>query len=257
MSEPPSSFNIRTAWNQTAAAYQARLGQSLAGVTYGALAPAESELNLLGELRGRRVLDLGCGGGQNAVACARAGALVTGIDLSASQLAYAHALAAEQRLAIRFVEGDAADLAALLAPGFDLILTVQALQYVDNLPRTLTACREMLEPGGRLVVSLDHPIRDCFFDQEEDELAGYPVRSYFDPSPLCWSFDAAHPMQSHHRTVAGWLLSLHEAGFALRGLFEPPVPPDLLNELWPDDSPLAPLRALPHTLILDAVPAQN
>ena len=42
--------------------------------------------------------------------------------------------------------------------------------------------------GGRLVVSLDHPFRDCFSDDAEDEMSITPVRSYFSNEPMRWQW---------------------------------------------------------------------
>lgn len=247
---PP--FEMAAAWERAASAYQSRQPPFEGKIAYGALAPTEAELNLLGDLAGRSVLDLGCGGGQNAVACALAGAEVTAMDVSAAQLAFARKLAAAHQVSVRFIQGDAADLARLVEPGIDLILALQLFQYVQALVPALTACRDVLHPDGRLVISLDHPIRNCFYDAEEGEMVGYPARSYFATEPLAWTFAPGAPMRSFHQPLSGWLLSLHEAGMGVERVLELPVPAHLLDELWPEDSPQAPLRALPHTLLLVA-----
>jgi SAM-dependent methyltransferase len=249
-------FDMARAWDRASAVYLARRDAACTTVTYGALAPSEAELHLLGDLRGRRVLDLGCGGGHNAVACARAGASVTGLDVSAAQLAHARNLASRHGVPVTWLQAGAADAGHLLAPGWDLILAIHSLPYVQDLAAALAACRLLLAPSGRLVISLDHPIRDCFLDEEEGDLSGFPVRDYFDRSPVAWRFAADLPMQAAHLPVSDWYQSLHEANLGVIEMLEPPVPPDLRDGLWPLDSPLAPLRTLPHTLILVATPSR-
>ncbi len=239
---------MQAAWDAASGAFLARRDPTTSTVTYGNLAPTEAELGLLGELGGLAVLDFGCGGGHNAVACARAGAQVTAVDPSFRQLAAARRLTAKHNVTVDLQQRTAA-LLPKLGRTFDLILAIQTLPYVADLPATLIACREVLAPAGRLVVSLDHPLRDCFFDEEAGDLAAFPVRNYADPAPLAWSFGPTTPMQSRHLTLAGWLDAFAAGGFGLRRLVEPPTPPDLLDELWPADGPLAPLRAIPHTLI--------
>lgn len=243
------------AWDRASAVYLARRDRSCDTMTYGALAPGEAELKLLGDLRGRRVLDIGCGGGHNAVACARAGAEVTGLDVSAAQLAHARQLAARHAVDITWLQADAAAADQPVAPGWDLILAIHSLSYVQDLAAVLAACRRLLAADGRLVISLDHPLRDCFLDEDDGDLSAFPVRDYFDRSPVMWRFAADLPMQTAHLPISGWFQCLHEARLVITQMLEPPVPPDVRDDLWPLDSPLAPLRALPHTLILVAAPA--
>jgi SAM-dependent methyltransferase len=242
-------FDMQAAWDTASAAFLMRRDPTTTTITYGNLSPTESEVRLLGDLRGRTVLDLGCGGGHNTVACARAGAQVTAIDPSYRQLAAARRLTAQHSVAVDLHQGTAA-LLPKLGRVFDLVLAIQTLPYVDDLPQTLAACRGALTPSGRMVVSLDHPVRDCFFDEEAADLAAFPVRSYHDTAPLVWSFGASALMRSRHLPLAGWLAAFTEAGLRLGQLTEPPAPSDLLDELWPADGPLAPLRAIPHTLIM-------
>ncbi len=86
-------IDMRAAWNRTSAGYQ-RLHQIPTDAAhYGPWAPDESELRLLGDVRGKRILEIGCGGGQCSIAFARQGAIAVGIDLSDEQLAFASQLA--------------------------------------------------------------------------------------------------------------------------------------------------------------------
>ncbi len=249
-SEP--DFDMAHAWDRAAAIYQDHRDPTHHTVTYGALAPTEDELQLLGDLRGLRVLDLGCGGGQNAVACALAGATVTGIDSSAAQLAYARHLAEQHALEITWIYADAAQVASLVTPPWDLILAIHTLPYMQEIGPVLSACSRLLARGGRLVISLDHPIRDCFLDETDGDLSGFPIRDYFDTTPVRWQFAEDTPMQAIHLPLSRWFSLLHEASLALTDMLEPPVPAAILDDLWPVDSALAPLRTLPHTLILIA-----
>ena len=79
-------ITMQKAWDRASKVYLERRGHDVQTVSYGNLAPDEDALGLLGDLQGKRILDVGCGGGQNAVACALAGATVVGVDLSIAQL---------------------------------------------------------------------------------------------------------------------------------------------------------------------------
>ena len=244
------SFDQRRAWNAVAAQYQAEVAPVDALVHYGPWAPSEAELHLLGEIRGLYILELGCGGGQSAVALAQQGGEVTGLDLSEVQIDFARRRADQAGLQVNFVVGDAAKLEAFTSSAWDLILATYVMPYIAPIEACLAGCYRLLRPGGRLIFSLDHPFRTLFFDEEEQELVLYPVRSYFAERPIHWRFPGANrPMLSHHRTIATWLELLHNAGLHLVRLVEVQTPPAVADEQWPEGDPLFSMRNLPHTAI--------
>src|SRR3954471_10509736 len=94
---------------------------------YGPDLPSESELRLCGDVRGKRVLELGCGAGENAIVFAKNGAHTIAIDTSHSQLSLGRNLAEAEEVRVEFHEGDAADLAFLRADSIDLAFSVNLL----------------------------------------------------------------------------------------------------------------------------------
>src|ERR1700728_3347005 len=90
--------DIAAAWDRHSAAYQdaARLSTSVAH--YGPDIPTEAELRLLGDLKGKKVLELGCGGAQCSIAFAKQGAIAIGVDFSPAQLAHARQLVTEEEV---------------------------------------------------------------------------------------------------------------------------------------------------------------
>ena len=246
--------DLRTAWNRLSANYQQRHAIPTHSAHYGPWAPLENDLRLLGDVHGRRILEVGCGGGQCAIAFARQGALVTGLDLSDAQLDFARQLASREQVEVHFVQGTAEDLSSVAATSQEIVFSAYAFQYVAEMPRCLAECARVLSTGGLLVFSLDHPFRDCFFDAEEDEMAVYPVRSYFDGAPMHWLWSGVPgaAMTSYHHTIASWLAMLAAAGFRLQRLLEPAPPTELLDEIWPSDDALSALRMIPQTIIFVA-----
>jgi SAM-dependent methyltransferase len=106
----------------------------------------------LGDVRGMRVLDLGTGTGRAALALARRGAHVTGVDASAEMLAVARARAAQERLTIDFSEGDAHRL-PFPDRTFDAAVCLRVLMHVPDWKRALgEVCRVT---GDRVV--FDYP----------------------------------------------------------------------------------------------------
>ena len=105
----------------------------------------------LGGFGGKRVLDVGCGGGILAESLAREGALVTGIDPSERTVAVAREHATRSKLAIdyRVAAAETLDQTAFPAP-FDLVFAVDVLEHVDDLDRSLDGVARLLGPGGAL-----------------------------------------------------------------------------------------------------------
>lgn len=106
-----------------------------------------------GGLRGKRVLDLGCGGGILAEALARAGAATLGIDLAKASIDVAIEHAAAQNLALEYRVVAAEELAAEQPESFDLVCCMEMLEHVPDPAQILAACARLTKPGGDVVLS--------------------------------------------------------------------------------------------------------
>jgi 2-polyprenyl-6-hydroxyphenyl methylase / 3-demethylubiquinone-9 3-methyltransferase len=102
---------------------------------------------MFGGFQGKRVLDVGCGGGLLAEALAREGAAVTGLDPSEKSLEAARAHAAKAGLRISYVRGTAESLPD--GP-FDLVMAVDVLEHVADLERAVAEMARVLAAGGGL-----------------------------------------------------------------------------------------------------------
>jgi 2-polyprenyl-6-hydroxyphenyl methylase/3-demethylubiquinone-9 3-methyltransferase len=108
---------------------------------------------LVGGLTGKRVLDVGCGGGILAEAMAGRGAQVTGIDLADKpiKVAMLHGMETGNRVDYRLVAAEA--LAAEMPESFDLVTCMEMLEHVPDPASTVAACARLAKPGGRVVFS--------------------------------------------------------------------------------------------------------
>lgn len=99
-----------------------------------------------------RLLDIGCGGGLVSEPMARLGAAVTGADAGERNIGVARLHAAESGLAIDYRCTSAEDLAAA-GERFDVVLALEVVEHVADLPGFLMACGSMVKPGGLLIAA--------------------------------------------------------------------------------------------------------
>ena len=105
------------------------------------------------DLKGARVADVGCGGGISSEALARAGARVTGIDITAELIDVARRHALECGLAIDYQVATVESLAADRPDSFDAVVCLELVEHVPDAQDLLAQCTRLLRPGGVLVLS--------------------------------------------------------------------------------------------------------
>jgi ubiquinone/menaquinone biosynthesis C-methylase UbiE len=198
--------------------------------------------DLLPELRGRRVVDLGCGDGWLSRLAAEAGAgAVLGLDPSERMLELARARTSDARVTYRraFVED-----AELPAASADVVLSVLALHYVADLDAAVARIAGWLSPGGDVVAIVEHPIG----------LATVPDRGFATTrlgrrAFLLHSYAAEGPRDEHwfipgvrkyHRTVASLVNAFTGAGLRIERLAEPMPIPELVDDADMEDATARP-----------------
>ena len=104
-------------------------------------------------VRGKTVLDVGCGGGILTEALAARGAHVTGIDLGKAPLAVANLHLKESGLRVDYRRVSAEDLAHERPAGFDIVTCLEMLEHVPDPASTIAACATLVKPGGHVFFS--------------------------------------------------------------------------------------------------------
>lgn len=102
---------------------------------------------------GKKVLDVGCGGGLLSEAMAARGATVTGIDLSEKALGVARLHLLESGRSVDYRHVSAEDLATLEAGTYDVVTCMEMLEHVPNPASTIASCAALVKPGGHVFFS--------------------------------------------------------------------------------------------------------
>lgn len=233
------------AWDRHSASYQAGADLPTDVAVYGPDIPTEADLRLLGELKGKRVLELGCGGAQCSIAFAKQGAIAIGVDFSAEQLAFAKRLCDREHVKVELHQADLADLAFVRADSIDLVFSAYAFGYVEDLNRVFRQVHRVLKPNAPLVFSLPHPAYDMIDDDAEEPLL--IRRSYFDRSPIDYEWNGI-TFTDYHHTMGDLFSGLGRSGYRLDTVLEPePTTSGPRSMFWRDS-----FRFVPRTLIIRA-----
>ncbi len=218
----------RSWWDANAAEYLAEHGAFLgdADFCWGPEGLRESEAGLLGDIAGRRILEVGAGAAQCSRWLAGEGAEVVATDVSAGMLARSRAIDAHRPGApVPVVQCDARALPFPDA-SFDVAFTAfGAIPFVPDASRIHAEVARVLRPGGRWVFSATHPLRWAFPD-DPSERGLTAIRSYFDRTPYVESGpDGSVAYAEYHRTVGDHVRDVVGAGLVVEDLVEPAWPP--------------------------------
>ncbi len=205
-------------------------------VTYGPDIAREDSLKLLGHVAGTRVLDLGCGAGHNAIALAKQGAKVIGVDESSEQVADARAACEREQVKVELHHAPLAELAFIRADTIDAVLSVWGLAPVDDIDRVFRQVDRVLKPEHPLVLSMPHP---AFAMVDHADHERRVQRSYWDTAVV------EHTVP---RTISQLFTSLGRANFRVDTLLEPePSGAGRRSPTWHDH-----MRYVPATLVVRA-----
>jgi SAM-dependent methyltransferase len=220
----------RKGWDVRSKDYQERVGPTMyPELCWGPNQFLERELHVLEDVRGKRILEVGCGGAQFGIHLAKAGAILDGIDLSAGQLRYARRNVKAAGVAYRLHQGNAEDLSRFRPGTYDIVVSDFAAGFLD-LDRLLPQVRRVLRPGGICALSWASPLLDCMTPDGTPPLLK-PVRSYFDRSPIV--DDGRDPTWEFVRTYGDWVRAFSRAGLLLEDLVEPQTPRRGTHTDWP------------------------
>jgi ubiquinone/menaquinone biosynthesis C-methylase UbiE len=252
VSETETQRANRRDWDAYADEYQATHGEFLrdVGFVWCPEGVDEADARVLGEVAGRRVLEVGCGAGQCARWLTTRGARAVGLDISERQLQHSRRIDEQTQLRVPVVTGTATALPFADA-SFDVVFSAfGALQFVQDAARAVDEAARVLRPGGRFAFSVTHPVRWTMPDDPTRE--GLVVTSsYWDRTPYVEEDEEGRVTYAeHHRTLGDWVGHLASTGFRIERLLEPEWP-EGHDRIWGGWGPERG-RVVPGTAIFSA-----
>ncbi len=202
---------------------------------YKAIRDRETNLNdlleqpamkrLLPDLRGKAVLDLGCGYGHNCVDFIERGAeKVVGIDISKKMLEIARRESSHKK--IEYINMSMTEITSLPYK-FDLVYSSLAFHYIENFEKLISDIYSLLNENGCLLFSQDHPIMTATIDgkghwntDESGRRVSYTFSNYGQEGKreFHWICDG---VINYHRTMGRLITTLAKTGFVIDTVEEP------------------------------------
>lgn len=186
-------------------------------------------LAMAGDVRGRTILDLGCGEGGYARELCRRGGCVTGVDGSARLVEIAQQRTEAEGLEVRYVHANANALAGIERDSFDLVLASMSLMDVEDYDGSIGEVHRTLRTGGDLVMSITHPCFSAPVSHWVRDATGglefFAVDRYFERTAWDERITAAFraPVVRRHRPLEDYLASPLQRRFVLLEFREPSV----------------------------------
>jgi len=239
-------------WEEASESYQKECRIPIR-VHYGPAAPFEDQLNLIGSVKGKKLLEVGCGGAQCGIAFAKQGAKVIGIDISEEQLKFAKKLAEKNKVKIKLIKHDIQDLKPVSSNSQDIVFSAYALLYVGDLLKCFKEVNRVLKKDGIFVFSIDHPVYNILDFKTLKIKKSYLLTGKIQDFQT-WRDKTKHKWIAYQRKISDIFNSLVNSNFFIEKMIEPDsrkkYPGDPWQGLWEYKPKL--LKLFPPTIIFKA-----
>ncbi len=185
------------------------------GLSYGPNGPTEDDLRLVGDVDGKRALELGCGDGSAAIELERCGAHVIAVDKSVETITRARRTADREEARVEWHQSDLADLAFLRADSIDLAYSFFAFGEIEDLSRVFRQVQRVLRPNAPFVFSYEHPAL-----MSAPGASNAISRAYFEHAPL-EVLRNNEPVKIYSHPVGEVFTALARSGFRVDAIVEP------------------------------------
>jgi SAM-dependent methyltransferase len=211
----------RAAWDADADDYQARHGAQLAehrGLAWGVTQIPEAELQILGDVAGKDVLEIGCGAAQWSIALAGLGARPVGLDLSERQLEHARRAMREAGLDFPLLHASA-EAVPLPDASFDIVFCDHGAMTFADPYRTVPEAARLLRAGGLFAFNQGSAIADICWPADADAPSDRLVVDYFGLHRIDLDDEVSFQLP-----YGEWIRVFRANGFEVEDLIEPRPP---------------------------------
>ncbi len=224
-------------------------------------------IRMMGDVKRKKVLDLGCGEGYYSRVFAELGAHVTGIDFSEEMVNAASEEEIRLPLGINYVTADASNLKEIESCCFDVVFSFMTLMDIEDYEAAVKEVARVLKERGRFIIVTLHP---CFEWSDDRQISGWETRVREDGSKISqyflydyfnqrietvsWDFERlskSFVTTSYHRTLSDYMSALITNGLFVSCL-EEPKPSELGLRIYPS---LERHTRIPHSIAIEAIKA--
>jgi ubiquinone/menaquinone biosynthesis C-methylase UbiE len=225
---------------------------------------------MMGNVRGKHVLDLSCGEGYNTRILAKKGACVVGVDFSKKMIRLAKQAEEHDKLGISYLVSDAANLREFEKERFDVVMCLMALMDIERYEDAISEVARVLKKNGKFVFSMTHPCFEWGKTEDGETLAEWKSEEGADESvepsasylavrnyscvakcEIEWTMKRLvkhFKTTSFHRTLTDYFQALHKSGLSVTRLVEPK--PTLKG--MSKHPPLNRHTRIPHSIVIEA-----
>jgi SAM-dependent methyltransferase len=212
----------RARWDTTSDEYEVAHGAQLAQdpMKWGVWGIRESELDVLGEVERRDVLELGCGAARWSIELSRRGARTIGLDLSARQLAHARRETAETGVRVPLVHGNAEEL-PFADQAFDIVFCDHGATTFADPQALVPEVARVLRAAGIFAFCMSSPLRDLCYDLGTDSFSNQLVTDYDQLRRVEYDDEVNFQLP-----YGDWIRLFHDNGLVVEALIELRAPDD-------------------------------
>lgn len=216
---------------------------------YGTMFVTENELHLFGDVKGAKMLEIGCGSGHSLKCHADNGAAeLWGLDMSRKQLDNANSYLRESNYSAKLICSPMEEECGIPKNYFDFVYSIYAIGWTTELENTFIKIASYLKKDGVFIFSWQHPLHSCVVVDENKLLF---EKSYFDEA---W-FTQPMPGKSNallcSRKISTYINALSKAGFIIEQMIEQ-TDSKILNAAGDISTKMKKAKMLPYSFVFKA-----